>query len=162
MRKYLSWPLEIFAVSSIIPNMRNFDVVLDTNVLIAALRSKRGASYKLLISLTDGLYVPNISVPLFVEYESVAKRKGMLEGLSNEDIDAVLDYLLSRSSIRKVFYLWRPFLKDPKDDLVLEVAVESQCKYIITFNKKDFKGISKFGIEALTPKEFLLMRGILK
>jgi putative PIN family toxin of toxin-antitoxin system len=105
--------------------MDNSNVVLDTNVLIAALRSKHGASYKLLISISDNIYVPNISVPLFVEYESVAKRKGMLEGLANEDIDAILDYLLSKSRIRKVFYLWRPFLRDPKDDLVLEVAVES-------------------------------------
>ncbi|MBT3471651.1 MAG: putative toxin-antitoxin system toxin component, PIN family [Gammaproteobacteria bacterium] len=142
--------------------MDNSNVVLDTNVLIAALRSKHGASYKLLISISDNIYVPNISVPLFVEYESVAKRKGMLEGLANEDIDAILDYLLSKSRIRKVFYLWRPFLRDPKDDLVLEVAVESQCEYIVTFNKKDFKGIGKFGIEVLTPREFLLKKGILK
>lgn len=138
------------------------NVVLDTNVLIAALKSKRGSAYKLLISITDNLYIPNVSVPLFVEYESVAKREGMLEGLSVEDIEAILDYLLSKSSIRKIFYLWRPFLKDPKDDLVLEVAVESQSEYIITFNKKDFKGTDKFGIKVLTPKEFLIERGVLK
>ncbi|RLJ21930.1 putative toxin-antitoxin system toxin component, PIN family [bacterium endosymbiont of Escarpia laminata] len=138
------------------------NVVLDTNVLISALKSKRGSSYRLLISLADDLYIPNVSVPLFVEYESVAKREGMLEGLSAEDIEAILDYLLKKSSIRKIFYLWWPFLKDPKDDLVLEVAVESQSEYIITFNKKDFKGIDKFGIKVLTPKEFLIERGVLK
>lgn len=138
------------------------NVVLDTNVLIAALRSKQGSSYKLLISLVDDFYIPCISVPLFVEYEAVAKRGGMHEGLSDEDIDAILDYLLSKSNIRKVFYLWRPFLKDPQDDLVLEVAVESQSKYIITFNKKDFKGVDKFGIEVVTPLEFLVERGVLK
>ncbi len=150
------------AVLPIIPLMNTMNVVLDTNVLITALKSRRGSSYKLLISLADDLYIPNISVPLFLEYESVAKREGMLEGLSSEDIDAVLDYLLSKSNIRKIFYLWRPFLKDPKDDLVLEVAVESQSEYIITFNKKDFRGVDKFGIKPLTPKEFLLNRGILK
>ena len=138
------------------------NVVLDTNVLIAALRSKRGSAYKLLTLIADDLYIPNISVPLFIEYESVTKREGMLEGLSAEDIEAILDYLLSKSSIRKIFYLWRPFLKDPKDDLVLEVAVESQSKYIITFNKKDFKGIDTFGIKVLTPKEFLIEIGVLK
>lgn len=142
--------------------MNAANVVFDTNVLIAALKSKRGSAYKLLISITDNLYIPNVSVPLFVEYESVAKREGMLEGLSVEDIEAILDYLLSKSSIRKIFYLWRPFLKDPKDDLVLEVAVESQSEYIITFNKKDFKGTDKFGIKVLTPKEFLIERGVLK
>lgn len=143
--------------------MSTTNVVLDTNVLIAALRSKRGCAYKLLILFTEDLYVPNVSVPLFVEYESVAKREGMVpEEMTEEDIEAILDYLLSKSSIRKVFYLWRPILKDPKDDLVLEVAVESQSEYIITFNKKDFIGTEKFGIKVVTPKEFLIERGILK
>ncbi len=142
--------------------MKQANVVLDTNILISALKSKKGSSYKLLISITDNLYIPNVSVPLFMEYESVAKREGLLEGFSPEDIDAILDYLLSKSSIRKIFYLWRPFLKDPKDDLVLEVAVESQSEYIITFNKKDFKGVDKFDIKVLTPKELLIEKGVLK
>lgn len=150
-------------VLPIIPYMDIASIVLDTNVLIAALRSNRGSAYKLLISLPGGLYLPNVSVPLFVEYESVAKRKGMVpEEITEEDINAILDYLPSKSSIRKVFYLWRPFLKDPKDDLVLEVAVESQSEYIITFNNKDFTGVDKFGIKVVTPKEFLIERGILK
>jgi putative PIN family toxin of toxin-antitoxin system len=139
------------------------NVVLDTNVLIAALRSKRGSAYNLLILLAEDLYVPNVSVPLFVAYESVAKREGMVpKEMAEEDIEAILYYLLSKSSIRKVFYLWRPILKDPKDDLVLEVAVESLSEYIITFNKKDFIGAEKFGIKAVTPKEFLVGSGILK
>jgi len=135
-------------------------VVIDTNVLIAALKSNRGAAHKLLLMLPDNLYTPNVSVPLFIEYESVAKRKGLLSHLSPDEIDSILDFLLSKSSIRKVFYLWRPFLKDPKDDLVLEVAVESESNYIITFNKKDFKGCSKFGIQIVTPQEFMKKRGI--
>ncbi len=73
-----------------------------------------------------------------------------------------LDYILSQSNIRKIFYLWRPHLRDPKDDLVLEVAVESQSEYIITFNQKDFKGVEKFGIKVVTPKEFLIERGLLQ
>ena len=86
----------------------------------------------------------------------------MLTNLSAEDIEAILDYLLSKSNIREIFYLWRPFLKDTKDDLVLEVAVESRSKYIITFNKKAFKGIGKFGVKVLTPREFLIELGVLK
>jgi len=140
--------------------MDTVNVVIDTNVLIAALRSNQGASYKLLISLADKLYTPNISVPLFIEYESVAKRTGLLSGLNEEDINSILDYFLSESSIRKIFYLWRPFLKDPNDDLVLEVAVESKSQYIITFNKRDFKGCNKFGIEVVTPQEFFKVRGL--
>jgi putative PIN family toxin of toxin-antitoxin system len=136
------------------------NVVIDTNVLISALRSKQGASYKLLMSLPKELFIPNVSVPLFLEYESVAKRQGLVSKLSSQDVDSVLDYFLSKSSIRKIFFLWRPYLKDPKDDLVLEVAVESQSEYIITFNAKDFKGCDKFGIAVVTPQEFITMRGI--
>ncbi len=136
------------------------NVVIDTNVLIAALNSKRGAAYKLLISLANDVYKPNISVPLFIEYESVAKRTGLVSGLTEQDIDAILDYILSKAGIRKIFYLWRPYLKDPKDDLILELAVESRSEYIITFNKRDFKGIGRFGIKAITPQEFMIERGI--
>jgi putative PIN family toxin of toxin-antitoxin system len=141
--------------------MKPSKVVIDTNVLVAALRSKRGASYKLLISLVDDHYIPCVSVPLYLEYESVLKRPGLVESLSHQEIDDVLNYFLSRSSLRKIFFLWRPFLKDPKDDHVLEVAVESQSKYIVTFNVRDFHGIEKFGIQAITPQEFLQVRGII-
>ena len=142
--------------------MRPINVVIDTNVIVAALKSRRGASYKLLISLTTGVYRPNISVPLFLEYESVAKRTGLVIGLNDQDINEILDYILCQSSIRQIFYLWRPFLKDPLDDLVLEVAVESQSEYIVTFNKKDFSGIERFGIKVVTPQEFMAERGMLK
>ena len=136
------------------------NVVIDTNVLISALKSKQGASYKLIMALPKELYIPNVSVPLFLEYESVAKRQGLVSKLSSQDIDSILEYFLSKSSIRKIFFLWRPYLKDPKDDLVLEVAVESQSEYIITFNTKDFKGCNKFGITVVTPQEFITIRGI--
>ena len=88
------------------------------------------------------------------------KRQGLISKLSSQEIDSILEYFLSKSSIRKIFFLWRPFLKDPKDDLVLEVAVESQSEYIITFNTMDFKGCSKFAIKVVTPQEFIRMRGI--
>ncbi len=136
------------------------NVVIDTNVLISALMSKQGASYKLLMSLAENKFIPNVSVPLFLEYESVTKRDGVITALNFKEIDSILDYILSNSRVRKVFYLWRPYLKDPKDDLVLELAVESQSEYIITFNKKDFKGSEKFGIRAVTPQEFMKERGI--
>ena len=140
--------------------MGQVNVVIDTNVLISALMSKQGASYKLLMSLEDNKFIPNVSVPLFLEYESVTKRDGVITALNFKEIDSILDYILSNSRVRKVFYLWRPYLKDPKDDLVLELAVESQSEYIITFNKKDFKGSEKFGIRAVTPQEFMKERGI--
>lgn len=83
--------------------MNPVNVVIDTNVLVAALKSKRGASYKLLMSLADDICVPCVSVPLFVEYESVLKRPGLIDALSAEDIAEILDYLLSISSIRQLF-----------------------------------------------------------
>ncbi len=137
------------------------NITIDTNIIIGALKSQKGASYKLLMLLKDDVFLSNISVPLFIEYESVAKREGLVENLTEKDIEAILNYFLSKSKIQRIFYLWRPILKDPKDDLVLELAVKSQSKYIITFNKKDFKECEKFGIVAVTPYEFLAERGLL-
>lgn len=140
----------------------NPKIVIDTNVLVAALKSKNGASFRLLMALQGDVFTPCLSVPLFVEYESVLKRAGLLVPLEEADIDAILDYLLSRSSIQKIFFLWRPFLKDPKDDLVLEAAFAAQSQYLVTFNLRDFEGVEKaFGIKVVTPKEFLIERGLL-
>ncbi len=79
--------------------------------------------------------------------------------LRKSDIDDILDFICFVAEQRKIFYLWRPYLKDPKDDMILELAAESECEYIITFNKKDFDGIEKFGIKTITPKDFLKMIG---
>ena len=141
--------------------MKPINIVLDTNVLISALRSRQGASYKLLSLIDNGNFILNISVPLFLEYESVAYRESLNSPLGKSDIEDILNYIAQVSSKRDIFYLWRPFLKDSKDDLVLEVAVESRSKVIVTYNKKDFVGIDKFGIKALTSREFLEKRGLL-
>lgn len=131
------------------------NVVIDTNVFISALRSKRGASYKLLFDVSKDKFINNISVPLIFEYESIAKREIGNLCLKQEHINSILDMICKVSKRRKIFFLWRPFLKDPKDDFILELAIESNSLYIITYNKKDFRDIYKFGIEALTPREFL-------
>lgn len=132
------------------------NLVIDTNILVSALKSRNGASFRLLMALQANAFNPCLSVPLFVEYEAVLKRPGLLSHMEEHDIDAILDYLLSRASIHEVFFLWRPFLKDPKDDLVLEAAVASQSRYLITFNLRDFADVEKhFGIKVVTPQEFL-------
>jgi len=137
-------------------------IVIDTNVLVAALKSRNGASFKLLMALQREEYIPCLSVPLFVEYESVLKRLGLLPHLQDTEIDAILDYLLSLASIHKIFFLWRPFLKDPKDDLVLEAAFAAQSQYLVTFSLRDFQGVQDaFGIKVLTPQAFLIERGLL-
>jgi len=142
--------------------MKTINIVVDTNVLVSALRSRNGASYKLLTLMDNGDFLLNISVPLFLEYEAVTMRDCLKIPLTKADILDILNYLAKVSSKREVYFLWRPYLKDPKDDLVLEVAVESESKVIVTYNKKDFVGVNKFGIKVLTPKEFLEKRGLLK
>lgn len=142
--------------------MKIHQVVLDTNVLLTALRSNKGASYKLLTLIDCGKFEINLSVPLVLEYEDILKRDTPGTYLSNKEIDNILDYLCKIANKREIFYLWRPFLKDPKDDFILELAVESKSDFIITFNQKDFTGIDKFGIEAITPKNFLKLIGEIK
>lgn len=134
-------------------------IVIDTNVFISALRSRKGASYKLLSMFGAKAFEINISVPLIIEYEDVAKRKDQNILLNWSDIDDILDHICHVANQHEIFFLWRPFLKDPKDDLVLELAVKSESKYIITYNQKDFGGSKKFGITILTPKDFLMKIG---
>ena len=134
-------------------------IVIDTNVIIAALRSRRGASFKLLSLIDAGLFRVNLSVPLFLEYEAVAKREQHRFTLNDQDIEDILNYIAAVSDKRDIFFLWRPFLKDPKDDLVLEVAVESASQFIITHNLRDFAGIEKFNLQAITPQQLLKQLG---
>jgi len=134
-------------------------IVLDTNVLVSALRSRRGASYKLLSLVGKGLFDIVLSVPLVVEYESASKRQSRQLGLTHQDIDDVLDYLCSVGVHRQIYFLWRPYLRDPKDDLVLEVAVESESDYVITYNPRDFAGLERFGLQALKPGRCLEVIG---
>ncbi len=138
---------------------KKYQIVIDTNVFVTALRSRRGASYKLLFETIREKYELNISPVLIFEYESIAKRELHNLKISEEHIESILDMICATSNKCKIFFLWRPQLKDPKDDHILELAIESQSKYIITYNKRDFKGVDKFGIEVLTPKEFLEIIG---
>lgn len=130
-------------------------VVLDTNVLIAGLRSPAGASFQILQRLGQNAFTLCVSVPLILEYEAVAKRQARELGLSFSDIEDVLDYVCSIAEPHSIFYLWRPFLSDPRDDLVLELAVEAGAGCIITHNLRDFRGTEQFGIDAMSPGAFL-------
>ena len=132
-------------------------VVLDTNVLIAGLRSRRGASFALLGLLAEGAFEISVTVPLALEYEAVARRHARELGLTHGDVDIVVDFVCRQAHHRTIFYLWRPFLRDPSDDMVLEVAVEAQCECIVTFNTRDFAGVEQFGLHTLTPGAFLAL-----
>jgi hypothetical protein len=93
------------------------------------------------------------------EYEDAAKRQARTLGLTHADIDAVLDYLCSVASLHEIFYLWRPFLADPRDDFLLELAVSARCDTIVTFNARHFAGVSQFGVGAIGPRTFLQQIG---
>ena len=131
-------------------------LVLDTNVLVAALRSDRGASRKLLLSALDGKIQVIASVPLIIEYEAVLTRPHHLgaTGLSIEETNAVLDALAAVAEPIQLRFLWRPRLKDPADEMVLETAVNGRADRLVTFNLRHFKPAAKeFGILAVTPPE---------
>lgn len=139
-----------------------YQIILDTNVLLSALRSQFGASFRLLSLIEDSRFQINLSVALAFEYEDVLKRPEMKLNLTHREIDNVLDFLCQNANLCEIFYLWRPTLRDPKDDFVLELAVESNCDYIVTFNTKDFAEAEKFRIKAVKPNEFLRVIGEIK
>ena len=142
--------------------MRPPEIVIDTNVLVAGLRSKRGSAFRLLQLVGTGLFEINLSVPLVLEYEDVLYRGIPGLPVSSTVIDAVLNFPCKVARHHKIYFLWRPFLRDPKDDLVLELAVKAGCDYILTYNKRDFVGVERFNLGVLDAGEFLLRIGAVK
>lgn len=137
----------------------SIQIIIDTNVLLAALRSNTGASFRLLSLIGDPRFQTNLSVPLVVEYEAVLKRPSHKLTIGHQEIDDVIDFLCENSNLRRIFFLWRAILPDPDDDFILELAVESSCDYIVTFNTKDFFNSDKFDIKVVRPLEFLKIIG---
>lgn len=130
-------------------------IVMDTNILFEGLYSKNGASFKVLALLNAGVLQLALSTPLLFEYEDVLKRNQELLNLDSAQVEMILDNICGFAQHQKVYFLWRPYLPDPKDDLVLELAVASNVPTIVTHNIKDFVGVGKFGVEAITPKTLL-------
>ncbi|TPQ25628.1 putative toxin-antitoxin system toxin component, PIN family [Methylomonas koyamae] len=131
------------------------EIIVDTNVLFAGLYSASGASFKVLELLAAKQLSLVISTPLLFEYEEILKRNQTMLQLTDTEIEVILDSLCGFGRHQKVYFLWRPYLPDPKDDLVLELAVAAEVKTIVTHNLKDFVSIEKFGVEAITPKTLL-------
>ena len=129
--------------------------VLDTSVLVAAARSRNGASHALISRLPAPEFQPVVSVPLFLEYRTVLLRPENLLTRTPAQAEGFLDFLLATSHLQEIFFLWRPSLPDPDDDLILELAVAASCRYIVTHNIRDFRGTEKWGIAAVTPAAFL-------
>jgi len=133
-------------------------VVLDTDVIIAALRSPTGASAALLSKVVDRHITMLASVTLFFEYEAKCSladhwRAG---GLNKEQAEVFISGLAALIEPVETHFLWRPLLRDPNDEMVLEVAVNGRAESIITFNFRDYGQVPKtFGLDVLTPSDAL-------
>jgi putative PIN family toxin of toxin-antitoxin system len=133
-------------------------LVVDTVVMVAAIRSDAGASRWVLVAGLDRRFTMLVSVPLMVEYEAVMTRHQHLAAsrLSVEEVGALLDAVAAVAEPIRLEFLWRPLLSDPKDDMVLETAVDGNADAIVTFNHRHFVSTTKrFGIAVLSPAEVM-------
>lgn len=138
--------------------MKQRRIVLDTNVLVAASRSRNGASFAVLRALRERRFVALVSVPLMLEYEAVLKAPEQLRA-SNRTLDLTdrfLDALALLSEPVTFFYLWRPQTRDPADEMVLETALNGVAEGLVTHNITDFAAATaKFKLALWTPRELL-------
>jgi putative PIN family toxin of toxin-antitoxin system len=131
-------------------------LVLDTDVVVAAMRSPAGASAEILRLARRGKVALLVTVSLAVEYESVCIRTEhrLAAGLSEEEVGIFLDALVALAEPVETHYLWRPQLRDPGDEMVLEAAVNGRAEGLVTFNVRDFGSApARFGIDVMLPRE---------
>jgi putative PIN family toxin of toxin-antitoxin system len=134
-------------------------VVIDTNVIVAGLRSRRGSAFQLLSLIGTEQFEIHLSVPLVLEYTDVLLRELPNLYLNRDEVNDLIDFYCAVGVLHEIFFLWRPFLRDPKDEMVLELAVKAGCESIITYNIRDFVGVEHFGLKLLKPSEFLHLIG---
>jgi putative PIN family toxin of toxin-antitoxin system len=133
-------------------------IVLDTDVIIAAMRSPSGASAALLMAARRGEIRMLANVALALEYEATCRRAehGVAAGLSPAQVGIFIDAVIALAEPVETHFLWRPQLRDPGDELVLEAAVNGHANAIVTFNQKDFGEIPmKFSVDVLSPVDAL-------
>jgi putative PIN family toxin of toxin-antitoxin system len=130
--------------------------VLDTNVVVAAMRSPTGASAALLLAARRSEIVMLANVALALEYEATCRlaEHRLAAGLDSDEVGVFIDAVLAMIDPVETHFLWRPQLRDPADEFVLEAAVNGQAAAIVTFNRRDFGVVhARFGIDVLTPAE---------
>ena len=131
-------------------------LVLDTDVLVAAFRSGRGASRQLLLSALDARFEWLVSVPLMLEYEAVLTRPAHLAemGLTVGEVNEVLDLVAAVAVPIRSRFLWRPQLMDPGDEMVLETAINGGADRLVTFNVRHFaRAAARFGVGVVQPRD---------
>lgn len=128
-------------------------LVLDTNVVVAALRSQGGASRLWMASILRGEHIVLISVPIIIEYEAALTRREHLSAmrLTSAHIARFLDGLCSVAEHVDTNPFWRPVLRDPNDEMVLEAAAQGRADLLLTFIVRDFVGCERFGVKAINP-----------
>ena len=129
--------------------------VIDTNVFVSALRSRRGAAFRLISLLGAPTWQPVVSVALILEYEEVGKREAARIGLPEWVVESIIDMFCRFGAQHAVRFRLRPVTRDPDDDFLLELAVASQADFLVTYNLRDFRGSETYGIRSVTPGEFL-------
>ena len=131
-------------------------IVLETSVLVAAARSRNGASFKLVSMLPTPEIEIALTVAVYTEWQAVMTRpENLPSGATLDDALAFLRYLASIAHLQDVHFLWRPFSRDPDDDMIVECAVASGCEYIVTHNVKDFRRVEELKVQAITPAQLL-------
>jgi len=139
--------------------------VFDTNIWVAALRSRQGASFVVLQALNRGLVTGAVSTALFLEYVDVLQRDVNLQNfwIDPGEVKTILAVLASHMIPVSIYYTWRPQLNDPDDEMVLECAISAQAGAIITFNQQDFlPAAEQFGIEVIKPGELVRRERLLE
>jgi putative PIN family toxin of toxin-antitoxin system len=131
-------------------------IVLDTSVLVAAARSRNGASFKLISMLPIPEIEIALTIAVYTEWQAVMTRpENLPDGATADDALAFLRYLASIAHLQDVYFLWRPFSRDPDDDMIVECAVSAGCDYIVTHNVKDFRRVEELNVQVATPAEIL-------
>jgi putative PIN family toxin of toxin-antitoxin system len=133
-------------------------LVLDTDVIVSAMRSPTGASAELLRLVRQKRLLMGVSVALALEYEAVCLRAEHVDasGLMQQDALIFVDAVVAMAEPIAVHYRWRPQLRDPSDEMVLEAAVNAKADALLTFNLRHFQPAAlSFGLEVQRPGEFL-------
>jgi predicted nucleic acid-binding protein len=142
--------------------MKRYRVILDTNVIVAALRSQEGASYRLLMTIGHPRWQSVVTPALMLEYEAVLRRPGNAPGLSAKDVSDILDLIYRESHRQFVYFSWRPLSSDPGDDLILDAGVAGACDFVVTFNERHMRPARELSMEVLKPADLLRRIGEIK